>query len=123
MQLHKHALLVVDDDATLELQVKTVKYFKSIEKVAEECGFNQELPSEEKLLKKRDSVIEVLNSSPRSPRSPERSLLQPAKRDVERAVSPALDSMSSRLPATLAKPSDGDLMVQNMSARVAPLSG
>ncbi|EXJ96520.1 glucosamine-6-phosphate deaminase [Capronia coronata CBS 617.96] len=31
LQLHPHAILVVDDAATLELQVKTVKYFKSIE--------------------------------------------------------------------------------------------
>jgi len=31
LQLHRHSLIVVDEDATLELQVKTVKYFKSIE--------------------------------------------------------------------------------------------
>jgi len=36
LQLHPWALIVVDEDATLELHVKTVKYFKSIEKVQEE---------------------------------------------------------------------------------------
>ncbi|KKY18145.1 putative glucosamine-6-phosphate deaminase [Phaeomoniella chlamydospora] len=33
LQLHPCPLIVVDEDATLELQVKTVKYFKSIEHV------------------------------------------------------------------------------------------
>lgn len=45
LQLHRHAMIVVDEDATLEMQVKTVKYFKSIEKVANELGFQQILPS------------------------------------------------------------------------------
>ena len=33
LQLHPKALIVCDEDATLELHVKTVKYFKSIEHV------------------------------------------------------------------------------------------
>lgn len=45
LQLHPHPMIVVDEDATLELQVKTVKYFKSIEKVASDEGFEQILPS------------------------------------------------------------------------------
>jgi len=36
LQLHPWALIVVDEDATAELHVKTVKYFKSIERVQEE---------------------------------------------------------------------------------------
>lgn len=32
LQMHPESLIAVDEDATLELQVKTVKYFKSIEK-------------------------------------------------------------------------------------------
>ncbi|CAG9947181.1 unnamed protein product [Clonostachys rosea f. rosea IK726] len=63
LQLHRHSMVVADEDATLELQVKTVKvrnhhlhampiieltiqikYFKSIEKVAREEGFDQALP-------------------------------------------------------------------------------
>ncbi|PKS11342.1 hypothetical protein jhhlp_003104 [Lomentospora prolificans] len=31
LQLHPNAMIVCDEDATMELQVKTVKYFKSIE--------------------------------------------------------------------------------------------
>ncbi|KAJ4293871.1 Glucosamine-6-phosphate isomerase (Glucosamine-6-phosphate deaminase) (GNPDA) (GlcN6P deaminase) [Collariella sp. IMI 366227] len=34
LQLHPHSMIVCDEDATLELQVKTVKYFKDIEAVA-----------------------------------------------------------------------------------------
>ncbi|KAM6502077.1 glucosamine-6-phosphate isomerase [Amanita muscaria] len=36
LQLHPWALIVVDEDATAELHVKTVKYFKSIEFVQEQ---------------------------------------------------------------------------------------
>ncbi|PSR81045.1 glucosamine-6-phosphate isomerase [Coniella lustricola] len=45
LQLHPHPMIVCDEDATLELQVKTVKYFKSIETVALSQGFEQILPS------------------------------------------------------------------------------
>ncbi|KAG9232793.1 hypothetical protein BJ875DRAFT_379957 [Amylocarpus encephaloides] len=45
LQLHPHPMIVVDEDATLELQVKTVKYFKSIEAVSASQGFEQILPS------------------------------------------------------------------------------
>lgn len=34
--MHPWALIVVDEDATAELHVKTVKYFKSIERVQDE---------------------------------------------------------------------------------------
>lgn len=33
LQLHEHVVLVCDDDATMELQVETVRYFKQIEDV------------------------------------------------------------------------------------------
>jgi glucosamine-6-phosphate deaminase len=36
IQSHPNAVIVCDEDATAELHVKTVKYFKSIEKVHEE---------------------------------------------------------------------------------------
>ncbi|KAI1490780.1 glucosamine-6-phosphate deaminase [Biscogniauxia mediterranea] len=45
LQLHPHPMIVCDEDATLELKVKTVKYFKSIEIVAKAQGFEQILPS------------------------------------------------------------------------------
>jgi glucosamine-6-phosphate deaminase len=34
LQLHRHGIIVCDDDATMELKVGTVKYFKDIEKEA-----------------------------------------------------------------------------------------
>ncbi|KAG1722290.1 uncharacterized protein EDB91DRAFT_1088197 [Suillus paluster] len=40
--LHPWALIVVDEDATAELHVKTVKYFKSIERVQDEVEQRQE---------------------------------------------------------------------------------
>jgi len=41
LQLHPWALIVVDEDATAELHVKTVKYFKSIERVQDEVEASQ----------------------------------------------------------------------------------
>ncbi|KAG9311990.1 hypothetical protein JVU11DRAFT_7261 [Chiua virens] len=42
LQLHSWALIVVDEDATSELHVKTVKYFKSIEYVQEQVEKTKE---------------------------------------------------------------------------------
>lgn len=46
LQLHPWALIVVDEDATAELHVKTVKYFKSIERVQEEVERTQRAAAE-----------------------------------------------------------------------------
>jgi glucosamine-6-phosphate deaminase len=35
LQLHPKAIIVCDEDSTMELQVETVKYFKDIEGVAD----------------------------------------------------------------------------------------
>lgn len=114
LQLHPHPMIVVDQDATLELQVKTVKYFESIEMVANDLGLRQTLP------KKRDSLVE------------EQILLAPTpqvngfKLDVpqlsaSRSASPMLEAMGLRISADTAKipePSD-ELQFSPMSARVA----
>jgi len=42
LQLHPWSLIVADEDATAELHVKTVKYFKSIEYVQEQVEKNRE---------------------------------------------------------------------------------
>lgn len=44
LQLHPHPLIVVDEEATSELKVKTVKYFKSIDQSALELGVDQKIP-------------------------------------------------------------------------------
>jgi len=41
LQMHPWALIVVDEDATAELHVKTVKYFRSIERVQDEVERTQ----------------------------------------------------------------------------------
>ncbi|KAJ6436909.1 glucosamine-6-phosphate isomerase [Purpureocillium lavendulum] len=105
LQLHPHPMIVADEDATLELQVKTVKYFKSIEKVAREAGFEQVLPS-----KLRTSsgpipltkVEEVNAPTIHSPQLTTSRLLRatPAAEYPIRSVSPDLvpDRMASRIP-------------------------
>jgi glucosamine-6-phosphate deaminase len=91
LQSHPHPMIVVDEDATLELQVKTVKYFKSIEMVASELGFRQKLP------RKRDSLIdEGALLVPARNQSNGTSLTVPLQ-DISRSASPVFEPMSARL--------------------------
>lgn len=83
LQLHPYSMIVADEDATLELQVKTVKYFKSIEKVGLGKGFEQKLP-----LRLRTWS---LASPPHTPDSKKPS----AVGDMNAELTP--DSMSSRM--------------------------
>lgn len=117
LQSHPHPMIVVDEDATLELQVKTVKvrtqhlplaqlisahsksiinaetqqYFKSIEMVASELGFRQKLP------RKRDSLVdEGALLVPARNQSNGTSLTVP-QQDISRSASPVFEPMSARL--------------------------
>lgn len=141
LQMHPHAMIVVDEDATLELQVKTVKYFKSIEQVAASQGFGQFLTSEDVVRKKRDSVLEKLDHS-RSPTNASFTITPeettpisdtpvalapppPPQAEMARSVTPDLvpDSMHNRLPNQLtASKLDGlevkDLQLVSMHERV-----
>ncbi|CAM0137104.1 Glucosamine-6-phosphate isomerase (Glucosamine-6-phosphate deaminase) (GNPDA) (GlcN6P deaminase) [Umbelopsis sp. WA50703] len=63
IQMHPKGLIVCDEDSTLELRVKTVKYFKSIEHVhqsligKENLGLQGEVLSEESKRRRRRSHI------------------------------------------------------------------
>ncbi|GAB0135766.1 Glucosamine-6-phosphate isomerase 1 [Epichloe bromicola] len=106
LQLHAHPMIVVDEDATLELQVKTVKYFKSIEKVAREAGFEQIPPSKVRtgndLVPKTRVDDEVNSPTIPSPQPATSRLLgaTPATEYPVRSASPELvpDRMASRIP-------------------------
>ncbi|KAH7077982.1 glucosamine-6-phosphate deaminase [Paraphoma chrysanthemicola] len=90
LQLHPHPMIVVDEDATLELQVKTVKYFKSIEMVGDELGFRQKLP------RKRDSLIDEVTTLTPQTQTNGIKLTVP-QFDISRSASPVLEPMSARL--------------------------
>ncbi|PNY24471.1 Glucosamine-6-phosphate isomerase [Tolypocladium capitatum] len=105
LQLHPHPMIVADEDATLELQVKTVKYFKSIEKVAREAGFEQILPSKVRTGNgpiPKTTVDEVASPTILAPQPTTSRLLRatPATEYPVRSVSPELipDRMASRIP-------------------------
>ncbi|PHH76554.1 hypothetical protein CDD82_3949 [Ophiocordyceps australis] len=108
LQLHPHPMIVVDEDATLELQVKTVKYFKSIEKVAREAGFEQILPSKVRTgnipLVPQTRVDESSSPTILAPQPTTSRLLRattPAAEYPIRSVSPddlIPDRMASRIP-------------------------
>ncbi|KAI9756113.1 MAG: Glucosamine-6-phosphate isomerase 1 [Chaenotheca gracillima] len=145
LQLHPHPMIVVDEDATLELQVKTVKYFKSIESVATELGFEQILPSAARTGAKRSGIVEELNgfkdangSSPSSPVSKDPTASSFSRSSQEQQVpdaeNPAVtgelvpDRMASRLPAD--EPAEklnglvpGDLPFDRMGSRVEQVGG
>lgn len=111
LQLHPHPMIVVDEDATLELQVKTVKYFKSIEKVASDEGFEQILPSAartgprplkvETVPPPQEKIDDVVHSPSLAHPTPLTSTLlkAPATEYPVRSTTPELvpDSMGSRL--------------------------
>ncbi|KAJ0295412.1 hypothetical protein COL5a_000165 [Colletotrichum fioriniae] len=86
LQLHPYSMIVADEDATLELQVKTVKYFKSIEKVGLGKGFEQKLP----LRLRTTSLV----SPPQTPQTPSKA--KPTF-DEDHLVELTPDSMSSRI--------------------------
>ncbi|KAJ9151242.1 Glucosamine-6-phosphate isomerase [Pleurostoma richardsiae] len=105
LQLHPHPMIVCDEDATLELQVKTVKYFKSIEKVALEQGFEQILPSKMRTGPgpvPKTVVDEVQSPTVLAPQPTTTRLLRatPATEYPVRSVSPDLvpDRMADRIP-------------------------
>jgi len=112
LQLHPHPLIVVDDDATLELQVKTVKYFKSIEQVSLESGFD---------------IIQAIGAHvPQQPKMAKRPI-KDLKIDTEkkaRTVAGELtpDSMSSRVDdsgiAGMDDDIEDDITFEPMSARI-----
>lgn len=89
LQLHPHPMIVCDEDATLELQVKTVKYFKSIEQVARQQGFEQILPSSIRTgtaalptnlvtkMKPEPAVVVDVHSPPTSPTEASPTILAP----------------------------------------------
>ncbi|OHE97739.1 glucosamine-6-phosphate isomerase [Colletotrichum orchidophilum] len=86
LQLHPYSMIVADEDATLELQVKTVKYFKSIEKVGLGKGFEQKLP----LRLRTVSLV----SPPQTPQTPANTK---AAFEEDHLVELTPDSMSSRI--------------------------
>jgi len=105
LQLHPHPMIVADEDATLELQVKTVRYFKSIEKVALEMGFEQILPSKVRTgtgSLPQTKVDEITSPTILAPQPTTSRLLRatPATEYPVRSVSPELvpDRMASRIP-------------------------
>ncbi|KAK1574629.1 glucosamine-6-phosphate isomerase [Colletotrichum navitas] len=83
LQLHPYSMIVADEDATLELQVKTVKYFKSIEKVGLGKGFEQKLPLRLRTVS--------LASPPHTPADNEAAFVE------DHLVELTPDSMSSRM--------------------------
>jgi len=108
LQLHPHPMIVVDEDATLELQVKTVKYFKSIEAVASSQGFEQILPSKVRtgprpVTKPLEPLVEEKQEpSILSPQPLTSTLLAaPATEYPIRSITPELipDRMGSRIAA------------------------
>jgi glucosamine-6-phosphate deaminase len=136
LQLHQHALIVADAPATLELKVKTVKYFKDIEAISTSSGFTQFLPTEANVQKKRKSVGDELDRTP--PHTPEEKVLHNENLTAEplslgvgmqpvRSPTPELrnDSMSSRIKMVNGngfRNGDNDVAdvtLQNMASRVA----
>ncbi|KFY52081.1 hypothetical protein V496_08668 [Pseudogymnoascus sp. VKM F-4515 (FW-2607)] len=138
LQLHPHPMIVVDEDATLELQVKTVKYFKSIEAVAASQGFEQILPSAARTgprppaidasyvngangVTANGTVPTKVAPSILAPQPTTSTLLSaPATDYPVRSITPELvpDSMASRIESAGNVELKGELEVDSMASRI-----
>ncbi|KAL1391985.1 glucosamine-6-phosphate deaminase [Phyllosticta capitalensis] len=118
LQMHPHAMVVADDDATLELKVKTVKYFGSIERVATREGMLQ--PGGESQQQQQQATMASSSTEHKVP------LLNPNPHPTSRSLSrsttpePSLDRMGSRIsPVEPPVASiDDEIEFQRMGARV-----
>ncbi|RKU48726.1 Glucosamine-6-phosphate isomerase 1 [Coniochaeta pulveracea] len=111
LQLHPHPMIVCDEDATLELQVKTVKYFKSIEKVALAQGFEQILPSKIRTGPAPETVIQAPREVEEA-QSPTIVAPQPTTSRLLKASTPAAE-----YPVRSVSP-DADLVPDRMASRI-----
>ncbi|KAI5460815.1 hypothetical protein BGZ63DRAFT_445743 [Mariannaea sp. PMI_226] len=109
LQLHRHSMVVADEDATLELQVKTVKYFKSIEQIARQEGFDQTISK--KL--RQGAKPELSNGILKMDKAQFSDNLQSGQTDsyLLRVNTPMLSAPSSR-------PVTPDLIFDNMGSRI-----
>lgn len=115
LQLHENALIACDVAATDEMQVKTVKYFKSIEKSEHEQFSRSQLSSEDAKMQQWRGALRKLeiDTSKRAP-TPAKGELTP-------------DSMTSRLHDSAIAIDDMDkledgLQLTNMGSRVNSMS-
>jgi len=123
LQLHPHSMVVVDEDATLELQVKTVKYFKSIEKVAVSQGFDQLIPSNLQICSplQKSQEITLQNDVSGEPRI---SIIPETNGDSTEFAQPSTDILLGP-PVTegLQRSHTPDLVPDRMSSRILEFRG
>ncbi|OQO07849.1 Glucosamine-6-phosphate isomerase [Cryoendolithus antarcticus] len=105
LQMHARAMIVADEEATVELRVKTVRYFRAVEGSER----RQEVKIEEVVESKRDSVLERLDS-PKTATPPD-FLAAPKRPEMLRMVTPELvpDAMHVRLPAEINGGDEGEV--------------
>jgi glucosamine-6-phosphate deaminase len=136
--MHPKAMLSVDEDACLELQVKTVRYFKSVESQAQDDIPESKVaaaPSTEILVPRvaalKDSKVHNLPLSPTSPTDAEfkeasMSVVTNGLGETDDDLIP--DSMESRIPTPPSSPAlverisglvPGELAFDAMGTRVA----
>ncbi|KAI0022921.1 glucosamine-6-phosphate deaminase [Xylariomycetidae sp. FL0641] len=122
LQLHPHPMIVCDEDATLELQVKTVKYFKSIEQVAKQQGFEQILPSSIRTGAGQipKTVIDEVHSPPLSPTSPTILAPQPTTSRLLRATPATENPVRSVSPDLIPDRMADRVGVPSLARRLTP---
>lgn len=123
LQLHPHPLIVCDRDATLELKVKTVRYFESIERAGTDAR-TQGPPLTYRLRTYVPTPIQQKTPAATPPRAPKdlriNTELQHHSFDDDELTP---DSMSSRMVDSAISGVDqtlkGDLIFDRMGSRVA----
>jgi glucosamine-6-phosphate deaminase len=124
-------MIIADEPATLELKVKTVKYYKSIEVIAKQNGITQVICPQTDVDETARSVGQELDST-KIPSLIDRGLLaEPERVGIEYMRAPTPDFLPDCMASRLAKEyvnglgglDAGEVQLQSMGSRVAPLAG
>ncbi|KAK8169672.1 hypothetical protein IWX90DRAFT_430589 [Phyllosticta citrichinensis] len=137
LQMHPHAMVVADDDATLELKVKTVKYFRSIERVATREGMLQVLGdprAEQDMLRRVEEEVATMRRGEGARGRKDSLMVTPTKtkpsdsakpQDANKAeVSSGLDAPllhPNPQPASINRSTTPEPALDRMGSRISPV--
>ncbi|KAK7512565.1 uncharacterized protein IWZ02DRAFT_477366 [Phyllosticta citriasiana] len=132
LQMHPHAMVVADDDATLELKVKTVKYFRSIERVATREGMLQQdmlrrveddvaaMRRREGARGRKDSLMVTPTTAKPSDSQPEKQPREKSKTEVNSGPNVPLLHPNPQ-PTSISRSTTPEPALDCMGSRISPV--
>ncbi|KAK8179467.1 hypothetical protein BC567DRAFT_224370 [Phyllosticta citribraziliensis] len=134
LQMHPHAMVVADDDATLELKVKTVKYFGSIERVATREGMLQVLGdprAEQDMLRRVEDEVAAMRRGEGARGRKDSLMVTPTKTKPSDSGKPQSQEVNSGLnvpllhpnpqPTSISRSTTPEPALDRMGSRISPV--